>query len=95
MGLSHSLTPQIARSVHLGHLLPKHIHLLLVTVVWQLEEDFITRLGLGVTEVKVAITSDPSGELHVLLLDGQALRVDRAEVGVLEEADDVGLGGFL
>ena len=36
-----------------------------------------------------------SSKLDVLGHDGDALRVDRAEVGVFEEADEVGLGSFL
>ena len=40
-------------------------------------------------------TYDPAGELDVLRHDGHALGVDRAEVGVLEEADEVGLRGLL
>ena len=47
----------------------------------------LTRLGTFAT--------DASGQLHVLGHDGHSLGVDGAEVGVLEEADEVGLGGFL
>ena len=42
-----------------------------------------------------ALAADAAGELDVLRHDGHALGVDRAEVGVLEEADEVGLGGLL
>ena len=42
-----------------------------------------------------ALSTDAAGELDVLGHDGDALGVDGAEVGVLEDADDVGLGGFL
>ena len=42
-----------------------------------------------------ALATDPAGELDVLGHDGHALGVDRAEVGVLEEPDEVGLGGLL
>merc|ERR1712025_897442 len=42
-----------------------------------------------------ALTTDSAGELHVLGHDGHTLGVDGAEVGVLEETDHVGLGGFL
>ena len=41
------------------------------------------------------LATDAAGELDVLRHDGHALGVDRAEVGVLEEADEVGLGGLL
>jgi len=42
-----------------------------------------------------ALSADAAGELDVLGHDGDALSVDGAEVGVFEEADEVGLGGFL
>ena len=42
-----------------------------------------------------ALTADSAGELHVLGHDGDTLGVDSAQVGVLEEADHVGLGGLL
>ena len=38
----------------------------------------------------VALTADPLGELDVTLHDGDPVRVDRAEVGVLEEANEIG-----
>ena len=50
---------------------------------------------MTVDEVHVDITADASGELHVLELDSHALGVDGAEVGVLEETDDVSFSGFL
>src|ERR1044071_5659327 len=42
-----------------------------------------------------ALTADTAGELDVLGHDGDALGVDGAEVGVLEETDEVGLAGLL
>jgi len=42
-----------------------------------------------------ALAPDPSRELDVLWHDGHPLGVDSAQVGVLEEADQVGLGSFL
>jgi hypothetical protein len=42
-----------------------------------------------------ALPADAAGELNVLGHDGDALGVDGAEVGVLEEADEVGLRGLL
>ena len=42
-----------------------------------------------------ALASDPSRELDVLWHDGHPLGVDGAQVGVLEEADQVGLGSLL
>ena len=42
-----------------------------------------------------ALATDAAGELDVLGHDGDALGVDGAEVGVLEEANEVGLGRLL
>ena len=42
-----------------------------------------------------ALTADAAGELDVLGHDRDALGVDRAEVRVLEEANEVGLRGLL
>jgi hypothetical protein len=40
-------------------------------------------------------STQATSELHVLLLDSNALGVDGAQVGVVEEVDEKGLGGFL
>merc|ERR1719291_1028260 len=42
-----------------------------------------------------SLTSDSSGELHILGHDGNSLSMDGAEVGVLEESDHVSLSGLL
>ena len=42
-----------------------------------------------------ALAADAAGELDVLGHDGDALGVDGAQVGVLEEAHEVRLGGLL
>jgi len=42
-----------------------------------------------------SLTTNSSGELHVLRHDGHTLGVDGAQVGVLEEANEVGLSGLL
>merc|ERR1719321_75439 len=42
-----------------------------------------------------SLTSDSSGELHVLGHDGNSLSVDGTEVGVLEESNHVSLSGLL
>ena len=42
-----------------------------------------------------ALTADASSQLNVLRHDGDALGVDGAQVGVFEEADQVGLTGLL
>ena len=41
------------------------------------------------------LASDASGQLDVLWHDGHSLGVDGAQVGVLEQADQVGLAGLL
>ncbi|PAV72672.1 hypothetical protein WR25_24662 [Diploscapter pachys] len=43
----------------------------------------------------VAFASDPSGELDVLGHDRHSLGVDRAQIGVLEQADQIGFGSLL
>jgi hypothetical protein len=43
----------------------------------------------------VALTTEAAGELDVLGLDGDTLGVDGAEVGILEEGDEVRLDGLL
>jgi hypothetical protein len=42
-----------------------------------------------------ALASDAAGQLNVLGHDGHALGVDGAQVGVLEQANQVGLSGLL
>ena len=53
------------------------------------------RLAGGGTNNLRALATDPAGELDVLGHDGDPLGVDGAQVGVLEEADQVGLGSLL
>jgi histone H3 len=42
-----------------------------------------------------ALTAETAGKLDVLALDGDTLGVDGAQVGVLEEGDEVSLDGLL
>ncbi len=42
-----------------------------------------------------ALATETTGKLDVLALDGNTLGVNGAQVGVLEEGDEVGLDGFL
>ena len=42
-----------------------------------------------------ALSADAAGELNVLGHDGDTLGVDGAQVGVLEEANEVGLSSLL
>ena len=41
------------------------------------------------------LSPDPPGQLDILGHDGDPLGVDGAQVGVLEEPDEVGLAGLL
>ena len=43
----------------------------------------------------VALTPEAAGKGEIFWLDGDTLGVDGSEVGVLEEGDEVCLGGFL
>ena len=42
-----------------------------------------------------ALTAETAGQLDILGLDGDTLGVDGAQVGVLEEGDEVSLNGLL
>ena len=86
-----------ARSVHGLDLVPEHFHLGGVSAgaPWKGEEDLVSGLGLEIAVVEVAVTADSPGEVHVFLHDCHALGVDGAEVGVLEETDEVRLGSLL
>lgn len=42
-----------------------------------------------------SLATDSSGQLHVLWHDCDTLSMDRAQVGILEQADQVALRGFL
>ena len=84
------------RRSHLGNLLSQHGHLLRVAgIVGQREENLITCLGLCVSKVELAITSDAPCKVHILLLNSDALSMDRTEVCILEQTNDVGLGSLL
>ena len=93
---ARSVAATAARSaIHGADLLSEHAHFVGVAVVGESKEDLIASLGLHVSVITHAIASDTTGKVHVLLLDGDALGVDGAEVRVFEETDDVGLGGLL
>ena len=50
--------------------------------------------GIGTITIRLCLamlSTDVTGELDVLGHDGNELRVDRAQVGVLKEADKVGI----
>ena len=48
-----------------------------------------------VGEVHVVVTSDPSGQEHVGLHESHPLCMERAEIGILEDASEVCFGGLL
>jgi len=50
---------------------------------------------LGISASLVALTAETAGQLDVLGLDGDTLGVDGAQVGVLEEGDEVRLDRLL
>ena len=60
-----------------------------------LEKDLfgLVLIGLGINLGTLA--TDPAGQLDVLGHDGDTLGVDGAQVGVLEQANQVGLRGLL
>jgi len=63
--------------------------------VWELVEDLSSVFVVHVSEVSVGISSDSSGQLHVLLHEGHTLGVDRTQVSILENTGEVCFGGFL
>ena len=64
---------------------------------WFLKEPvvFSSNGPIVVVEKLSSLSTDPPGELDVLGHDGDPLGVDGAQVGVLEESDQVGLAGLL
>ena len=52
-------------------------------------------VGVEYTLSLSSLSSDPSSQLDVLGHDRDSLGVDRAQVGVLEQADQIALAGFL
>ena len=51
--------------------------------------------AVSLADYDLSLTTDAACQLDVLWHDGDALGVDGAEVGVLEDANQVGLRGFL
>ena len=59
-------------------------------------EGFSWRIPAGAVSACLGpLATDPPGQLDVLGHDGDPLGVDGAQVGVLEQADQVGLAGLL
>ena len=76
---------------HAGNL---RLELGLLGCIWlvgQLKEDFVAGLWLEISVVDVSVSTDSSGQVHVLLHDSHSVGMDGAKVGVLEDAHDVGL----
>lgn len=72
------------------------LHFSLFVEVRKLIEGLVSLLeSIIVSVVLESLSSDSSGELNVLLLDGDTVSMDAAQDSVLKETDDVGLSGFL
>ena len=69
--------------------------LLLLIVVRKLVENFFSSLGLEITVIVESLSSDSSGEVHILLHDGNSGSVNCAEVSIFEETSEVALSSFL
>ncbi len=71
------------------------LHLLLVIIIWKLEINLVAFLRISVDIVKVAIASDSTSKVHVLLHYSGTFGVNGAEIRVLEKGDDVRFSCFL
>ena len=71
------------------------LHTLLLVSVGKLVEDLVTSLSLLISVVKGSLASDSSGQDEVLLHDGHSVGMDSAQVGVLEETNQVCFSCFL
>lgn len=70
---------------------------MLLVGVWELHE--LVRVegivAVSVDEVLMSVTSDPSRKVHVLLHHCHSVGVEAAQIRVLEQSNDVGLGSLL
>ena len=73
----------------------KLLHLVFVVGVRQSIEALVSGLWHGVDVVTLVVASDSSGQLHVFSHHGDSVGVDGTEVGVFEEASEIGFSGFL
>ena len=64
----------------------------LIYVWWSLKRPIVDRQQIGNLS---SLSTDAAGQLDVLGHDGDTLGVDGAQVGVLEQTDQVGLAGLL
>ena len=64
-------------------------------LVRELVELGISILEIQVAAVKIPVSSDPPGEVHVLPHEGDSIGMDGADVRVFEDSDQVGFTGFL
>ena len=71
------------------------LHAFLIVAVWKHVEDFVAALGLKVTVVVEALTTETTSEVEILLHHGHAGGMDGTQVGVLEETGQVALSCLL
>ena len=83
------------KSIHVFHLGVELFHAFWDVSIWKLVECLLSGFWNSINVIVVMISSDSSGELHVFLHDGGSLGVDGAEVGVLEDTDEISLRCFL
>ena len=63
--------------------------------VGQRVENLVTSLGHVITVVKVLVSADSSGDVHVLFHHSDAIGMDGTEIGVLEHTCEIGFSRFL
>ena len=70
-------------------------HSILERGVGQRVENLVTSLGDVVSVVKVLVSADSSGDVHVLFHESDAIGMNGAEIGVLEHTCEIGFSRFL
>ena len=70
-------------------------HSFLERGVWQRVENLVAGLGHVVSVVKVLVSADSSGDVHVLFHHSDAIGMDGTEIGVLEHTCEIGFSRFL
>jgi hypothetical protein len=60
-----------------------------------MEMGYLQKVSLARLYWSAPSCAQPAGKLYVLLLDGDALGVDGAQIRVVEEVDEEGFGGLL
>ena len=70
-------------------------HSFLERGVWQRVENLVTSLGHVISVVKVLVSADSSGNVHVLFHHSDAIGMNGTEIGVLEHTCEIGFSRFL